>query len=171
MSSGRRGRKKSGMKLSVWALIICVIVISVSFYLINDMQDKIDNGEVQNVVNNSGNTVENDVSEPENVLNENQVPENVVENEISNEIENKIENTIKNTVIQNSGPAKPAVTDKKQKAIELVKKEWGEDASVNYVFEYINEKGEYVIAVKDRASATVKYYFRVDLETESVELD
>ena len=63
------------------------------------------------------------------------------------------------------------MTDEKQKAIELVKEKWGKDDTVNYVFDYVNENGEYVIAVKDRASATVKYYFRVNLETESVELD
>lgn len=175
MSSARRG-KKGGLKLSVLVPIICVIVVAITFYLIRDMEEKIENNEVQNTVGGQENIVEDENVAQENTLQENQVEENVTQNEVSNEVENKVSNTTKNTAasnstVQNSAPAQPAVTDKKQRAIELVKKEWGTDDSVSYVFEYINENGEYVIAVKDKASATVKYYFRVDLDTETVELD
>lgn len=167
MSSERRG-KKGKFRLSILVLIICVIVVAITFYLINDMKNKIENNEVSNL----SNTQENEVVNQEDIIEEEPMNENIVENKINNEETNTAKNKVtSNTSVQNSAPAQPAVTDKKQRAIELVKEEWGEDNSVSYVFDYINENGEYVIAVKDRASATVKYYFRVDLDTETVELD
>jgi len=113
--------------------------------------------------------------------------QNDTQNEISNEVQNVIEentviqntitnNTVKNTTTFNttnttSSNYKPASTDKKQEAINLVKQDWGTDNTVSFSFEYINENGEYVVSVKDKATATVKYYFRVNIETGEVELD
>ena len=132
-------------------------------------QNKIEKMDVENTLKGETNSAkENTV-----IGQDNSVEENSVVNETANEVENTaLNNTTQNIVIhENVTPSQPAVTDKKQKAIELVKKECGNDKTVNYVFDYINENGEYVVAVKDKTSATVKYYFRVNLETETVELD
>ena len=162
---GRR-KKKNGLK--IWFPIVCIVIVGITFYMIHDMETKIENGDVVNTVNQK----ENEIIE-ENIVSENDTENETVTNEIENEVSNE---TISNTSVKNEtkkpvAEARPAVTDKKQKAIELVKGQWGEDNSVNYTFEYINESGEYVVAVRDGASATVKNYFRVNLETESVELD
>lgn len=170
MSRAKR-EKKSKINLKVWVPIICVIVIGVTFYMIFDIQNKIKKVEPSNT------TAGEQHDDSENEMNEdNDVEGNISEdNNIANEIANTAENTAtsENTSTSNisSAPAIPAVTDQKQKAIELVKKEWGKDDTVDYVFDYINENGEYVVAVKDRASATVKCYFRVNLKTGAVELD
>lgn len=171
MSRARR-EKKSKANWKIWVPIICVIVVGVTFYMIYDIQNKIEKMDPSDNRNAKENTVVNESVEQNDVIEEN-VIENNVENEIHNETDNTASNSSNttNTANQSSAPAKPAVTDEKQKAIELVKEKWGKDDTVNYVFDYVNENGEYVIAVKDRASATVKYYFRVNLETESVELD
>lgn len=177
----RRAKKSKGTNFKVWVPIICVIVVGITFFMIHDMNKRIEEGNIPNNITSEQNAIENELEESENIIEENIVEENIVENEVSNEIvneiknevNNKVSNTSKNNVTTNTtfAPAVPAVTDKKQEAIELVKKEWGADDTVSYVFEYIDEKGEYVIAVKDKSSATVKYYFRVNLETKTVELD
>lgn len=170
----RQKENKSGLK--IWLPIICIIIVAITFFMIHDIQTKIKKQQNQNVINEVENTqvIKNETID-ENVVEENKIEDS--ENEIStNSIQNTStsntnmisNNTSKNTTNQSNGAG---ITDKKQKAIELVKKEWGEDNTVDYVFDYVNENGEYVIAVKDRASATVKYYFRVNLETETVELD
>ena len=114
---------------------------------------------------------ENKIAENETI--ENTMQQNMVENQTTNtQQEFDLPNTVVNeTISESSKPAIPGVTDEKQKAIELVKKQWGQDDTVNYVFDYVNENGEYVIAVKDKVSATVKNYFRVNLTTQTVELD
>lgn len=169
MSRARR-EKKSKVNLKVWIPIICIIVIGVTFYMLHDIQNKIEKNGTQNTINVPQNQTENVINE-ENNTEQNIVPENQTENETTNTAENTNVSNSANTTNPASAPAKPAVTDQKQKAIELVKKKWGKDDTVDYVFDYINENGEYVVAVKDRATATVKYYFRVNLETGTVELD
>lgn len=164
MSRANHNKKNN---VIVWITIICILGILVAFYIIRNPEEKGNIGEISN--NAVNNTVNTQVEEPVN---------NEVENEVTENTENTVtEDVSENTEISNKTqkepvkPSTPGITDKKQKAIDLVKKEWGEDDTVNYVFDYVNEKGEYVIAVKDRATATVKNYFRVNLETETVELD
>ena len=171
MSRARREKKNH---LKIWVPIVCVVVVAITFFMIHDIQKKIDKMEPQNTLGTLDNTSQNEVTDVENEVSENLVEENVVENENSNSTENATSSknqVINQTINESSKPTQPGVTDQKQKAIELVKKEWGEDDTVNYVFDYVNENGEYVIAVKDRNTATVKYYFRVNLETKTVELD
>ena len=163
-----RREKKNKINLKIWVPIICMIIVGITFYMIHDIQNKIEKIDDQNITNPEENAVANEVEE------ENNQPENIAQEETNNAIENTNTNSSSSTntnINQNSAPAQAGVTDQKQKAIELVKKEWGKDDTVNFVFDHVGENGEYVVAVKDRASATVKYYFRVNLETEQVELD
>lgn len=177
---GRREKgKESKFKIKIWLPILCIVVVGVTFYMIYDIQNKVD----QLTEYEDSNEVQNSISS-ENVISKNQVQNEVIENEIANEINNETANVminvtntskpVPNTNTNNNKPNtsfNPGVTDQKQKAIELVKKEWGNDDSVDFLFDYVNEKNEYVVAVKDKATATVKYYFRVNLETGTVELD
>lgn len=180
MIMGRREKgKESKFKIKIWLPILCVVVVGVTFYMIYDIQNKVD----QLTEYEDSNEVQNSISS-ENVVSENQVENAVVENEVTNENINQTTNAVINVTNtskpvantntnnnKNNTSFNPGVTDQKQKAIELVKKEWGNDNSVDFLFDYVNEKNEYVVAVKDKATATVKYYFRVNLETGTVELD
>lgn len=175
MSRSRRAKKQSNL----WAIVlvfVCVFVVGGTFYMLFDIKNKVKTiNTIENANSNTvQNTIDNNILENEIVV---QNTVNEVENSISTEIQNtantvtkQVANTSKNTTIPNT-TAIPAITDEKQKAIELVKKEWGDDDTVNFSFDYINEKGEYVVAVKDKASATVKNYFRVNLQNGTVELD
>ena len=166
-----RREKKSKINLKVWVPIICVIVVGVTFFMLHDIQNKIEKMEdYENLANTNENNITNDVVNDQE--NQNFVEENTIQNEIANEVKNTVtNNTVKNVSINQSNvTTEPGITDKKQKAIELVKKEWGSDNSVDFVFDHV-ENDEYSVAVKDRSTATVKYYFRVNLETKTVEMD
>lgn len=178
MSARRQKRKK--FNFLTWISIISIIVVGITFYMLNNIQTHIDEGQEQNILSeDAANSIISDNENiEENVINQEIENTLVVENEVENEVSKN--NTTKNETVKNqttssttanTGKYQPAVTDQKQKAIELVKEMWGSDSSVNYAFEYINEKGEYIISVKDKSSATVRNYFRVDLQTETVELD
>ena len=174
------GRSKRAKKGSNWwaivLVIVCVLVVGGTFYMLHDIKGKVKkvNNISSNIVENTvENVIEENQTDIQNITNETNTVENTTTNEIKNTIDtknNQVQNTTKEKKVSNS-PAIPAVTDDKQKAIELVKKEWGEDDTVSFSFDYINEKGEYVVAVKDKASATVKNYFKVNLQNGTVELD
>lgn len=173
---GRRERsKKSKFKIKIWLPILCVVVVGATFYMIYDIQNKVDRLTEYEVSNETQNSISS-----ENATNENEIENSVVQNEVANETTNAVINVtntsrpVTNTNAnnnKNNTSFNPGVTDQKQRAIELVKKEWGKDNSVDFLFDYVNENDEYVVAVKDKATATVKYYFRVNLETGTVELD
>ena len=178
MGRARRAKKKDN-NIGILLTLVSIFLIAVTFFMLFDIKNKLKktssseniiSDEIENTVNNE--VIGNDVTEQE-INNEVNLEENTVANEIevsNNTVTNQTSNTNKQTNTS-SAPAIPAVTDDKQKAIELVKKEWGSDETVSFSFDYINENGEYIVAVKDKSSATVKYYFRVNLQTESVELD
>ena len=107
-------------------------------------------------------------NEEENVVNE--VTENVVENEVVEEIvENVTEVNPQGTVYESNSNA--GTTDKKQDAIALVKEKWGEDSTVTFRCDSVSSNGEYIIAVVSKESASVKNYFKVNLQTKTVEID
>ena len=59
-------------------------------------------------------------------------------------------------------------TDNKQKAIDLVKKSWGEDDTVLFDC-YVNSNGEYIVTISSTSGKVISYY-KVDLEKEYIEL-
>ena len=102
----------------------------------------------------------------ENIV-ENNVVENVVENVIQNNTvteskENELENETKK-----EEPTKPVVSDEnsevqvdndEDKAIEIVKKDWGDTSGVAFRVEQINADGTYVISVRDENSIALDWY-------------
>lgn len=144
----------------VFIAIIALIVVFCTFK---------DNGENKNLVNE---VIEENIIE--NSIDENEVDENVVENEVENKVEEPIiENVTKvepqGTVYESNSDI--GTTDKKQQAIDLVKQTWGEDDTVTFRCDSVNAKGEYIIAVVSKDAATVKNYFKVNLNTKTVEID
>lgn len=171
MSRARR-EKEQEINWKVWIPIICVIVAVIAFFVVRNVTNKPKENEIGNTANSKKlEYTENELTE------ENFVEENTVEDSNESEESNTAENTAPEEpepdvkINESAAPAKPGITDQKQKAIELVKKEWGNDDSVNFAFDYVNENGEYVIAVKDNTTTAVKNYFRVNLEKGTVELD
>ena len=94
------------------------------------------------------------------VLNENQnneISTNVQENDvqITNNVENENSNIEYPNVIVN-----PEQTTDEEGAIEIVKQEWGEDDTVAFVNQGLNDNGEYIIVVMDRnTTRTITRYY------------
>ena len=61
--------------------------------------------------------------------------------------------------------------DEKQKAVNLVKAQWGEDNTVSFQCDHVTSDGEYVVAVSSLSSAKVLNYFRVNVEDGIVEVE
>lgn len=154
--------KNAKIVIAVVLIVIVVIVLCCTL-----------GGEKENT-NTTNETSVNNTAE-ENIVEENEVDTNTIENEIENEvdeepiIENVTELEPQGTVYETNSDI--GTTDKKQQAIDLVREKWGEDDTVTFRCDSVNSKGEYVIAVVSKETATVKNYFKVNLNTKLVEID
>jgi len=148
--------KKVFVYVIVVVLVICAGVVTVKNMLKDDKtietSKNYNNIEKENKVANSVNTIENKI-------------ENVVENKSEDEEENtEIE-------IKPTNPEEKEDTNKdgnKEKAIEIVKKEWGEDDSVYFEFDKIDSNGNYRIAVRQKSTTNALVWYTVDVENEKI---
>ena len=56
-------------------------------------------------------------------------------------------------------------TDPKAKAIEIVKKDWGEDDSVYFSYDGVNSDGKHIVGVRNKSDTTIRYWYDVDINT------
>lgn len=107
---------------------------------------------------------------------------NVSENNTINKIENEIKNEVANNAVQNNvdpngqeenNQTEPEEKDvnkteekkAEEKAIEIAKKDWGSDNSVYFSYEYKDNKGRYIISVREKTTTKATYWYTVDVET------
>jgi len=163
-------------KFLCFIAIILVIVLAGYFagkYLeaVQTNADNINKNEVKDVVNQVKNKITNSVK-------------NTVDNTIKNETENVIENTVTNTVTndveEEKEPEKEETTtpaanvgqtgeDDRQKAINIAKKEWGEDDNVSFKIDEQSEDGKFVISVVDKNTTKVVFWYSVDVKNNTIE--
>ena len=157
-------------KIVVIVTIIAIIVVCGIIYinLKRESQEQYTFSEqtVENKVENNTekNTQIEENLEVENQINENKEEDNKVENEINNEIEeeNKVSNSTSN--------AKEESLTSEEKAISLVKKEWGEND--NTVYYYVEERisdNVFIISVRDQNTTEDLSSYKVDVSSESLE--
>lgn len=164
------------MKKKIFIIAITVIVILVAIFAI--FYSKKNNNE--NVTDD--NTIFENEIEVENVTEENIVEENTIEESNIINQENivtpkpeEIQTYNTATAIEETSAIYEAdsdvgTTDKKEEAINLVKEKWGEDDTVNFMCDQVTSNGEYIIAVVSLETASVRNYFRVNLNNKTVEV-
>lgn len=151
---------------------ICIIIVVVTFVLLLNLKNKVEEKnynvdeiefnsvEETNIVNNAS------INENENESVENTQVSSSTKNEVENESRNEL---TASSVYEEANDV--GSTDKKQEAIDLVKQKWGEDNTVAFRCDSVTGNGEYIIAVISKKTASVKNYFRVNLEKNTVEID
>ena len=130
--------------------IICVIAFLYMAIKMNFNLDKAENDVVENVTKTVSNTVETPVVE------------NRVE-DIQIAPENKI-------VEDNGGEDSDNIyaQDKTTEAIKLVKNLYSNADNIVVMCDSVLSTGEYVVSVKDKDSQSVKAFYKVNLETETI---
>lgn len=155
------------MNKKIAIIVVCVILVVISVCTV--LFSKKENGK--------DNTIDNEVVE--NILNENEIePENIAEeNKVENEVVEPIQtepntgtSVVPSSAIYESN-SDVGTTDKKQQAIDLVKNYWGEDSDATYRCDYVDSNGEYIIAISSMQTASIKGYFRVNLENKTVDIE
>ena len=96
----------------------------------------------------------------------NEQTENVVENEniTNNQKEEKQEDKT-NEVISESTES---VTTRDEKAVELVKKEWGSTDGVYFSNESVDSQGRYIVSVRDKKTTASLAFYLVDVDKQLV---
>ena len=84
-------------------------------------------------------------------------------NDEKNEIENNttIENTIENTTTSTETFEETPKTAE-EKAISIVKKDWGEDKNVDIAIDGMDSNGNYIVAVRDSSTTEAKAFYTVN---------
>ena len=162
------------VKIIISICIIAIVIVAVVYAKTKKVPEENVNVMAENTTNTY---VQNEVDE--NTVDENTVAENKADN---NTVVENTNTEIQNSVVQDniiSSPDKNAYesqsnigsTNSKEQAINLVKDYWGEDDTVTFSCDSVTSDGEYIIAVTSKESASVKGYFRVNIENKTVEVD
>lgn len=154
-------------KMKVIVSILVIIIIIVGFFLVYTLLNKNTYNASSNqvITNNIGNSTKNELNnnDDENIIkNEVNTINNMVDN--NNKIENNTANNIVENKIENENSEIQEKTDE-EKAIEIVKKDYGNNANVSFKIEQINPNGTYVIRVMDAETSLVLQWYTVDPKT------
>ena len=157
-------KKKILISLIILDIIIIGIAVVLTINLIktnkeeekiqNKIENKIENIEANNVIEN------NVVNKTENNVVENKVQENNTHTHEEEPIADPEQEVDMSTIQKQES--------NQEKAINIAKESWGEDGSVEFTFDHIDENGRYVIFVRDLATTRQIDEYTIDVETGKV---
>ena len=152
-------------KKSIIITVLVIIAVTLAIFL---------TAKLSNIENKNDNIVsmekidETNLTDSQNIINNKNIIE---ENVVDNTIENNINNTNKNT--DSSSVVSDEITDTedyKEKAIRLVKEDWGEDDSVYFDIAEIEENGIYKVCVRDKNTTNEVMWYEVDVVNNTVKM-
>lgn len=120
--------------------------------IINDLLDN----QIENEI------VENVTEDKENVVSEEETDEGEEEEKKDNKNQVNDKNTVTN------GSTTESVTSREEKAITLVKKEWGNIDGVYFSNESVDSKGRYIVSVRDKKTTASLAFYVVDVDKKLV---
>ena len=152
-------------KKRIIAICIAVILLIITTKLIVKLIN-IKNNKEREVANTNENSIQSNIVENNTI--ENNMIENDEENEITDNtvIEKEKEPSENNTSIGEEEITKTEIEkeeNNQEKAMELVKRDWGEDNSVYFSFEGI-ENGKYIISVREESTTRTINTYAVNVE-------
>lgn len=153
-------------------LVLMIILIVVTVILTNKLISIMTSKEPDDIMVKIDNTIENHLN---NTAQENNTANVIEENTINNTINNNIVNENNNTLNQNvvNNIIKEQEVDKetiekevnsKEKAIDIAKNDWGEDSSVYFSYEGI-DNGKYIVYVRDNETTRVLRIYTIDVNS------
>lgn len=155
-------------------LILLIILIIVTVILTNKLISIMTSKEPDDVIVKIDNTIENHLN---NNVHENNTANTIEGNTINNTVENNnISNennsTANQNVVNNTAPTiKEQEVDKEtiekeensqEKAINIAKNDWGEDSTVYFSYERI-DNGKYIVYVRNNETTRVLRIYTIDI--------
>lgn len=153
---------------------IIYLIIAIALIIIAICMEQVIINRRQVSTTNSNDIIQDNISEE--VQKETTNTENTIENVIedSDNSENKEEDieheeNITSEVVDTE-TVKKQETDR-EKAINLVKKKWGEDNKVYFVIDRVVSDEEYIVCVRNKSTTEALCWYKVDLKNETVEVE
>jgi len=150
------GHMKKGVIIGI--ILVAIVLVAIITLLIINHNKKMEasanpQNEISNeILNEEENVESNEVNEEENLQNtENQ---NVTSN--NQEAQNTVPNASTETLEEEPKTAE-------EKAIKIVKKDWGEDSSVKISIDGMDSAGRYVVAVRDKETTKALAFYTVNI--------
>ena len=137
------------MNKKIIYIIVIIVLIVAGIFVAKQISEENETTQTgANTLNNTSKTTEqNDVEENNTVA-----PE-----------ENEIEN---NTVETGTSELSP-----EEQAKQIAKDNWGEDDTVYFSYDGKDEKGRYIICVREEATTKALYWYYVDVETGTFDIE
>lgn len=161
------------MNKTVKNSLIIIVIVAILFgfsWLVYDMFKK----EPADVDTNAnlldGNTgLDNMINE----LFENDIDNELIENHVYDKSNTMIENTQnqednKEENVEETSSTTESVTTREERAVALVKKEWGSTDGVYFSNESIDSKGRYIVSVRDKKTTASLMFYVVDVDKKLV---
>ena len=152
----------------ILGIVIAIIVVvgayfGVKYFFNTQEASNNTNGNMALVENN---TVANNIIENNTVTENNIVEDNTAKNEANNEIKNetKVTEENKNKVSSNNDSEIESDSDE-EKALAIVKKDWGSTDGVYFKVQAIDANGNYVISVNNADTTQVMEWYTVNPKT------
>lgn len=150
--------------LIVLFIVVIAVILGVGYKIINKNENTIEEGNAinetsQNMEINLNTATENVVNETENNTTENKQEVNEVENKLNENTESNTQTTDKTEVMQESGASN------EEKAINIVKKDWGTTDGIYFVTMGIDASGKYIVTVNDSNTTGTLAWYSVDVTT------
>lgn len=150
-------------KKVIIAIILVIMVILIGVFIFGGSQK----------TNKANETTNANVAKNESSINN-------VANEVTNEVANTVVNEIANTEntknnIQNTETSSSTETFEEEpktaeeKAINIVKKDWGEDNSVDVAVDGMDNNGNYIVAVRNSETTEAKAFYTVNVQNGTFE--
>ena len=136
-------------KKIIFVIVILILIIA-GIYMAKRISKGTEN------IQTAGNMVNELVNDIDEVL-----ENNVIENNVKNELEE----------VNSTEPEKTNTEKPEEKAIEIVKNNWGPDDTVYYSYDGIDKDGKYIICVRDKNTTKALYFYYVDIETGTFDID
>ena len=154
------------VKIGLTVVIILMLLFAIIWMVYDAKKETVTN------TNDIKTNLDNENTGLDNIIND--LFDNVVVNEVSNTIENEINtntnietNEITNSELSNeidNENHSNSVTSKEEKAIQLVKDEWGSTDGVYFSNMGIDSNGRYIVSVNRKDTTTIAF-FTVDVNT------
>lgn len=161
-------------KTKIGIIIIVIIILILLAVVLTVKLFNITNKKEETPTINTNIVIENKTDD--NVVNETMQNNNLSDNKVNETLEN--DTTTQNAVADNNTSSNNEQVSKeeidnetiqkeennKEKAINIVKENWGEDNKVYFSFDSIDSNGKYIVSVRDKTSTEALYWYTVDIE-------
>ncbi len=146
---------KKSTYIGIVIIILLMLFVLVIFAFTGDTKNTSSNVE-KNVINKEEQKENKQVNEQTNEIESNEIVNQEVENSIPEEGTQPEENVISTETFEES----PKTAE--EKALELVKKDWGEGANIEFSIDGIDGNGNYIITVRNSQTTEALAFYNVN---------